>query len=139
MYLYSAITNSFYPEELLQDYIESNSAPSDLRQINEDIFMIYSGAAPIGKERGADKDGLPCWVDQPPLSDDEHKKNAEAQRNQYRQEAEEVIVPLARADKYGMATAHELSMLVLWEKYTVQLNRIDLSNAPNICWPQKPL
>jgi hypothetical protein len=53
-------------------------------------------------------------------------------------EAEVVITPLERATKYGIATDQEKQLLEDWEVYTVLLNRVDASQAPNIQWPEKP-
>ncbi len=53
-------------------------------------------------------------------------------------EAEVAIAPLQRAVKYGIATDEEKLLLEEWEVYTVQLNRVDASQAPDIVWPEKP-
>lgn len=48
------------------------------------------------------------------------------------------IEPLERAVKLGMATEEERSALTAWETYSVLLNRVDITKAPDIEWPQQP-
>lgn len=62
MYKYSKTTNSFYPLSLLDSYCD---LPSDLVEVSEEIFNVFSGQPPVGKQRGADNKGLPAWVDLP--------------------------------------------------------------------------
>ncbi|KAA1170973.1 tail fiber assembly protein [Photorhabdus heterorhabditis] len=37
-----------------------------------------------------------------------------------------------------MATEAEKSALQAWKKYRVMLSRVDISQAPNIEWPEQP-
>ena len=48
------------------------------------------------------------------------------------------IAPLQNAVDLGMATDEEKTRLTAWKKYTVLLNRVDLSKAPDIVWPNQP-
>jgi len=48
------------------------------------------------------------------------------------------IEPLERAIKLGMATEEEQAALTAWETYSVLLNRVDITKAPDIEWPQQP-
>lgn len=63
MYKFSKTTNSFYPVSLLGSY---SDLPNDLVDVDEQTFNEFSGQAPVGKQRGADKKGYPAWVDLPP-------------------------------------------------------------------------
>jgi hypothetical protein len=54
------------------------------------------------------------------------------------QDATNVIVPLQDAVDLDMATEAEKVQLVAWKKYRVLLNRIDVSTAPDIAWPEAP-
>ncbi|HEM7577735.1 TPA: tail fiber assembly protein [Serratia marcescens] len=138
MYQFSQKTNSFYPNELLQDYIRNNSLPDDVVPVGEDEFQAYTGQPPEGKTRGSDENGKPAWVDIPPPSTEQLKEWAEAKKNELIAEAERVISPLSRAEKHGVATDSEKAALAAWEIYTVLLNRVDLDTAPNIAWPERP-
>lgn len=49
-----------------------------------------------------------------------------------------VIAPLQDALDLGIATEDEKQKLTAWKTYRVQINRIKVSDAPNITWPEKP-
>jgi len=48
------------------------------------------------------------------------------------------IAPLQDAVDIGDVTEEEMASLKDWKKYRVALNRLDLSVAPDIDWPQLP-
>ncbi len=48
------------------------------------------------------------------------------------------IQPLQDAVDLDMATEAEKARLITWKKYRVLLNRIDVSKAPDIEWPEAP-
>lgn len=48
------------------------------------------------------------------------------------------IAPLQDALDIGDATEEELTLLKAWKTYRVLLNRLDLSTAPDIIWPEIP-
>ena len=48
------------------------------------------------------------------------------------------IGPLQDAVDIGSATDAEVELLKQWKTYRVALNRLDLTTAPNIKWPEKP-
>ena len=49
------------------------------------------------------------------------------------------IAPLQDAVDVDDVTEEELAALKAWKKYRVTLNRLDLSTAPDIVWPEVPL
>lgn len=52
--------------------------------------------------------------------------------------ATSAIAPLQDAVDIGSATDAEVELLKQWKTYRVALNRLDLTTAPNIKWPEKP-
>ncbi|MEX0575228.1 tail fiber assembly protein [Enterobacter cloacae subsp. cloacae] len=48
------------------------------------------------------------------------------------------MTPLEDAVELGIATDEEAATLLLWKRYRVLLNRLDLSKAPDIQWPERP-
>ncbi|UMS00139.1 phage tail protein [Escherichia coli] len=48
------------------------------------------------------------------------------------------MAPLQDAVDLGIVAAEETSLLVVWKKYQVLLNRVDTSTAPDIEWPVIP-
>lgn len=74
----------------------------------------------------------------PPIPKEQLIAEAEQQKQLLLAEANNAIAPLQYAEKLGIATTEESASLVDWQKYSVYLNRIDTSLAPDIDWPQKP-
>lgn len=74
----------------------------------------------------------------PPTSKEQLIVEAEQQKQALLAEANSAIAPLQYAENLGIATAEESASLVDWQKYSVCLNRVDTSTAPDIDWPQKP-
>ncbi|MGI3397669.1 tail fiber assembly protein [Providencia stuartii] len=74
----------------------------------------------------------------PPVSKEQLIAEAEEQKQSLLAEANNAIAPLQYAENLGIATAEESALLVDWQKYSVYLNRIDTSLAPDIDWPLKP-
>ncbi|MGQ1886229.1 tail fiber assembly protein [Serratia marcescens] len=138
MYQFSASTGCFYPDELLPAYRDNHSLPADLMAVGEEEFFEFTGIPPEGKQRGVGPDGKPAWVDVPPLTKGQLTALAASEKELHRTVAEDVIGPLARAEKYGIATTEELNSLERWEKYSVLLNRINPNDAPDIEWPVMP-
>ncbi|RAW88356.1 tail fiber assembly protein [Photorhabdus laumondii] len=139
MYYYSAKTNAFYPIELQQNYIASGSLPDDIIEVGIDIYQEYAANnVPEGKYRIAGQNGLPEWADIPPPTKEELQQYIESKKQQFIVEASQQIAPLQDAVDLGIATKEEEATLLVWKKYRVMLNRIDISLAPDIEWPEQP-
>ncbi|THD43913.1 tail fiber assembly protein [Enterobacteriaceae bacterium ML5] len=65
-------------------------------------------------------------------------EQAQAKRDSLMAVATAAIAPLQDAVDIDEATDAEISLLKEWKKYRVELNRLDLSTAPNIDWPATP-
>ncbi len=75
----------------------------------------------------------------PPLrSKDDEIEAATEQKTAYLALASREILPLQDAVDLGMATDEEASALSEWRKFRVNVNRIDISTAPDIVWPPIP-
>ncbi|WP_247605610.1 tail fiber assembly protein [Providencia rettgeri] len=74
----------------------------------------------------------------PPVSKEQLIAEAEQQKQSLLAEANNAIAPFQYAENLGIATAEESASLVDWQKYSVYLNRVDTSLAPDIDWPEKP-
>ncbi|UBX29857.1 tail fiber assembly protein [Arsenophonus apicola] len=139
MYYYSAKENTFCPAQFKQDYIDAGSFPEDACEVSEEVWLEFAGnAPPDGKERIAGQNGLPVWVDIPPLTQDERIVMAEKEKAILMKIASEAISPLQDAVDLGIITNEEFVVLQEWKKYRVLLNRVDTSTASDIEWPKKP-
>jgi hypothetical protein len=65
-------------------------------------------------------------------------QQAETRRGELLAEASDVIAPLQDVSDLGIAADEEAAMLLLWKRYRVMLNRLDLSMSPEIEWPERP-
>ncbi|MDT2035571.1 tail fiber assembly protein [Providencia rettgeri] len=65
-------------------------------------------------------------------------EQAEKEKTQRLEEAEQNILMLERKVRLGMATDEEIELLRQWEVYSVRVSDIDTSTAPDIEWPLKP-
>ncbi|MEY1162549.1 tail fiber assembly protein [Providencia manganoxydans] len=74
----------------------------------------------------------------PPISKEQLIAEAEQQKQSLLAEANNAIAPLQDAVDLGMAIDEEEAQLTAWKKYRVLLNRVDISTAPEINWPEKP-
>lgn len=54
------------------------------------------------------------------------------------QQAHDVIAPLQDAVNLDMVSEAEKATLLVWKKYRVWLNRVDITQAPDIDWPEVP-
>lgn len=72
------------------------------------------------------------------LTKEEERQQAETRKSELLAEASDVIAPLQDASDLGIATDEESATLLLWKRYRVMLNRLDLSTAADIDWPERP-
>ena len=68
----------------------------------------------------------------------EYVSQAEAERESSMALAAAAIAPLQDAVDIGDATDEERASLQGWKKYRVALNRLDLTAAPDVQWPEIP-
>lgn len=64
-YLWSAKNNSFFPVVLEGIYTGSGWDLSDATLIDDETASEFMGCPPVGKIRGVDEGGMPCWIDEP--------------------------------------------------------------------------
>lgn len=77
------------------------------------------------------------------VKDEDQEKEFRIREAQERKEiminfAESRIAILSRSVRLGIATDEEKELLEKWEIYTVLLNRVKSSDAPNIIYPESP-
>lgn len=131
-YFYSPSTGGFYLENL-HDYI-----PDDAVEIDNEIYTSLLSGQENGLVIMADKKGMPKLSSPPALSKAEESGLAESRKASLMAEATVAINPLQDAVDLGEATSKEEELLKSWKQYRVTLNRLDLSSAPEIKWPDKP-
>ncbi|RXK33024.1 phage tail protein [Arsenophonus endosymbiont of Bemisia tabaci Asia II 3] len=66
-------------------------------------------------------------------------EQATHKRDDRLEQAAKIITPLQDTVDLDMATEAEKAALLAWKKYRVLLNRMDISTAPDVDWPESPL
>jgi hypothetical protein len=80
-----------------------------------------------------------AWVTNDFLVKENAINTARENKEELSVNAESKITMLSRAVKLGIATDEENERLNQWEIYSVYLNRVDISEAPNVIWPELPV
>ncbi|WP_196089654.1 tail fiber assembly protein [Enterobacter roggenkampii] len=131
-YKYSKETNGFYVDGV------SEFIPQDVVSISVEKYNELMLGQSQGKEIAADKDGNPVSLDPPAATKEQLIIIAEAKRASLMAGASVAISPLQDAVDLGDSTPEEEALLKKLKQYRVELNRLDISKAPDISWPVKP-
>lgn len=138
-YYYSPLNGGFYIDTLKDDYVASDDGwPDDAIQISNSLYSQLIEGQSGGKIIAVGEDGAPLLVDRPLPTAAELILAADSQREMLMAEANAAVTPLQDAVDIGDATDAETALLNAWKKYRVALNRLDLSAAPDIDWPEIP-
>ncbi|EFT5605165.1 tail fiber assembly protein [Escherichia coli] len=139
-YIYSATTNSFYPLEMKEDYTQADSWPDDTVEVDEQVYIEFSGLPPEGKIRIAGENGFPAWSEIPPPTPEEQIAAAELEKQQLINQANDYMNSKQWPGKaaIGRLKGEELAQYNLWLDYLDALELVDTSSAPDIEWPTPP-
>lgn len=132
--LFSASTVGFYDDDRKEAYERAGNWPDDLIEITHVLHLQFCGAAPSGKKLGS-VNGMPGWVDVPPLTAVELLAAVVIKKQSLISEANVVIAPLKDASDGGYIDAADAPRLDAWQRYRYALTKVD---AANPVWPDKP-
>lgn len=137
---FSPAENAFYATELKESYVSAGSWPTDAIEVQESLYLEFVAEPPAGKYRGVNNSGMPCWLDIPPLSQDELVKAAEGERQRLIDDANNFINSRQWPAKVaiGRLKGDDLVSFNLWLDYLDVLESLDVSIAPDISWPEGP-
>lgn len=135
MYAYS--NGSFYPFSLIEAYQGTKTWPDNYIEVDEAVFTEFSRIPPAGKMRGTGYDGMPVWVDIPPLSHEELVAEAGREKQRRIDEANDFINGKQWPGKAAMGRLTEVEKMQynLWLDYLDNIGAVDTQLAPNIIWP----
>lgn len=134
--VYSPSENVVYNASLYENYVKFGTWPKDGVEISdEDAEAFNGGNKPLGKMLSMES-GFLEWVDEPPLSPERQKSDAENMKTTLRANADSEINWRQDAVDIGEATDEEAADLVNWKKYRILLMRVNTSNP---VWPALPL
>ncbi|NNS07351.1 tail fiber assembly protein [Erwinia sp. JH02] len=137
-FYFSASKLGFYRESQKESYQQPDSWPSDLIEITEEKRDELLKGNGEGSVISADKDGYPVLIPPPLPTKDEYISLAKAEKASRQADAQIAIAPLQNAVDIDDATDAEIALLKKWKQYSVAVNRIDTSTAPDITWAIPP-
>ncbi|KSY70180.1 hypothetical protein APU11_10950 [Enterobacter sp. 50793107] len=120
------------------DYRSAGSWPDNYVTVLDDDYESLMAGQAVGKMIVSDNNGYPVLTEPPEPTHEEQVNQASSQKLFLMKTANEIITPLEDAVELGIATDEEAATLLLWKRYRVLLNRLDLSKAPDIQWPERP-
>lgn len=112
-------------------------------ETRQPIEVDFIGELPASLTLLEPKTEFDKWNGKKWVTDTEAQKaalvtQAEDEKTQRLDEAEQAILMLERKVRLEMATDDEKFLLTQWEIYSIKVTDIDTSLAPDIDWPQKP-
>lgn len=116
-------------------YEAAGSWPDDVQAISERWYNYLIEGQAKGRIITTNSYGQPMLTDVPEPTSAELLASAEARKSDLMQAAADAIAPLQDAVELRMETDAEAAQLLVWKKYRVMLNRVDLSNPD---WPEVP-
>ena len=137
---FSPSLNIFVNPALEDDYINVNSWPDDAVEVDEQVYIEFSGLPPKGKIRIAGENGFPAWSEIPPPTHEEQIAAAELKKQQLINQSNEYMNTKQWPGKaaIGRLKGEELAQYNLWLDYLDALELVDTSSAPDIEWPTPP-
>lgn len=136
---FSATTLAFYPLDMKDGYIAAGTWPDDIVKLTDaERDKYWMQPAPEGKELGSIK-GRPAWVSITPPTHEELVRQAEVKKAFLISEVESETAMLRIKHGLGRIKPAELELLNAWLDYLDELEAVDVSTAPDIIWPVKPV
>ena len=137
-YFYSPSLNGFFYLSMKSDYEKSDTGwPDDALSVSARWYQYLIDNS-TEKVIVPNEYGQPVLSEPPPLTTGELIARAESHKMALMGKAEDVIAPLSRAVKLGIATPDEVQRLEQWETYTVLLSRVSTADPSSVEWPPKP-
>lgn len=135
---FSAKTNSMYDISMKDDYIMAGTWPDDINNISQEVYNHFLQDPPKGKALGS-LDGMPAWVDIPPLSKGEALECAINKKASLMSDATQSITVWQTKLLMGRKLSEDdKASLNSWIDYIDELQSLDLSSAPDVTWPILP-
>lgn len=134
--LFSPSLNAFYQPAWEQDYVAVGDWPDDLIEVDESVFVEFT--SPKEGHVRTVVDGLPAWVEAPPLTNEEQVNIAENTKQQLLYAAKQKITGWQTDLLLGDISDEDREKLIIWRDYIRKLEAIDTSKAPDIEWPTPP-
>lgn len=134
--------NAFYPYAQKELYVSAGTWPQSGVDVDESVFIEYTMmGVPDGKVRSTDEDGMPCWVDIPPLTSAEVKAQNETKRDYLLERARQALIVISTdilmSEQTGDDDTKEKKIRTKLKEMIDFLKNLDLEDE-NITWPEVP-
>ena len=126
-----------YPKDLRGTTIYSTETGAEMTM--QEVGEIPEGYTTLKPSSEFDVWNGEKWVLDAEKQHQHEVNQASAKKNQLIAEATTQISYLQDAVDTDIATNEEVELFAKWKKYRALVNRIDVNQAPNIDWPNKPL
>lgn len=131
-YLFSPGTMGFYLSDV------NTQIPEDAFEVTEEDYQKLVTGGETRQEVELDATGKPVLGKPIETSPEQLRAIADAEKLRLLTNASVLMGPLQDAVDSEEASDAEKSSLAAWKKYRIQLNRLDVSKAPDITWPEPP-
>ncbi len=101
------------------------------------VAAAFMETPPAGKNRGV-IDGMPVWLDVPPLTPEQYIQQAERQKSGLLNDANNITADWRTELALVIISDEGKASLIRWMQYIKAIKAIDTSVAPAIEWPDKP-
>ncbi|EIL5950599.1 tail fiber assembly protein [Escherichia coli] len=125
---------------LKSEYELNGMWPADGIDITEEVAYEFIKQPPEGKVIGVNEEGMPAWIDKPPITHAEEVIKANNEKHGRIVEAVNYMNSKQWVGKaiLGRLDVNEMKMYNVWLDYLEKLEAVDPSTAPNIIFPDKP-
>jgi hypothetical protein len=131
---YSKSQSGFLPSDT--DYGERT--PGDLVEISDELYLSLLDVQSNGKVIVADDDGYPYLSDPPPKTKEQNIADAKSEKERRMQRINSKTQIWQTQLLLGMITDEDKVSLTVWMKYAQKLQATDISDAPDVDWPDEP-
>lgn len=139
-YKYSAKNNAFFPADENKEYTDAGWILDDLVDVSDEVFSEFTqDRNSEGLMRGSDKKGYPKWIPVTPKTKEQLITEAEAKKQYLISEVHTETQMLQTKLALGRINDDEKALLIAWLDYLDELEAVDVSTAPDIIWPVKPV
>ncbi len=139
-FIWDKVNARFMAYILKNEYERNGMWPKEGVDISNETACEFMKQPPEGKILGADDNGMPAWIDMPPLTYTELVAKAKTEKQARIIEAVNYINNKQWQGKalLGRLNDTELKMYNIWLDYIEALEAIDPSKASDTAFPTKP-
>lgn len=128
------------PGDKKESYIKAGSWPKDAIEVDGKTYIAFTQTPPAGRVLGSNNEGIPEWVQEPALTDEEISAYLTEEKKRRIDEANYVINSKQWPGKaaIGRLKGDDLDQYNIWLDYLDALDAVDTSSGTSVDWPEQP-